>query len=1018
MEREQYIPQFDIAEQLSGRLAEENNNETEALLHSIVVRALAKARREARKAIEITDDWRPELDDFAGSDDTEVLQRAIERAEVIQMLDSYLNGIIEGHIETILLEDQVATMESIYDFLVSEYNEVLNDGSPLGALTKTGYLELATNYGKTIILIELLKAIDAGKTRSGLKTLVLINNRANVLNFIGTSSDGPTGVAKFAPELNVHGLLKARYDKDWQQQDIVVMTYDMFRNRFIAGDMAGFDAGLILADEGHRALGEETRAAFDAYSKGKLSLFLTATPESGGKHLDQITENKITLVEPKTLIETGRASEVQLFGVATRQKAKIVPSNRVEFTERELQSLRRSPERSQLAIEIATVFASEGRRVLVHCIPGDECSHAVAIAKALDGQEVYDTSIEQKRILVAKAIHGYMPNEEQDRVLRAFKNGEIDILAQVNTLNESFDSSYVEAVIHARPVKSPRLGKQQFGRGMRHNRWGRTVHCYMLDDIEGGAQQYTGFHVLNEDRFEQGMVIGRKEPRDLDNGQVVQLKQRKPVAPKGDSPEPQGLSEEGYRQLEARLGDEAVNVTVVRELMVGRKEVFEESPEGWLPLRQFTDWGAARELDIQAVQTILVKEGGFECKLVNIRRGTYMYFVPAAAKAFLDTYEMVEWAPSGYLTAHKFMEKMMNEGVPVTFMLLEKILENNPIESVMYRCRLTRRKLPHYSPEEQDKLKAILQERAARVAPAEGKIALSDLAREVGQQNGAVQFYLRRHYGVEGETFISAKTNKEAFFYDDKYAEIVRYHFKYKIAPKRAVFIDALKEEYSVSDAEIDNLISNLGLSGYISEGRATGKAAMEVAATVYGKYLPEKRGRELEEALKTFVFNRDLNSVMSEEKPSAEIDGKFEAAKTARDETYSYGRLLIETDAEEKYVLAAMKRIYGGNATRRYSRYGSEALMSRQMFEHLVQHFSAIPNAPNEWWCAARVASEVKVAEEEVIEAVKQLVPPQEAVRLFYSSYGEFRRLAPHFHERFAEVLMDFLLNQKRARG
>lgn len=91
---------------------------------------------------------------------------------------------------------------------------------------------------------------------------------------------------------------------------------------------------------------------------------------------------------------------------------------------------------------------------------------------------------------------------------------------------------------------------------------------------------------------------------------------------------------------------------------------------------------------------------------------------------------------------------------------------------------------------------------------------------------------------------------------------------------------------------------------------------------------------------------------------------------------------------------------------------------MSRQMYEHIVQHFAAIPDAPHEWWCGTRVANEVQVTEEEVAEAVRQLVPPQEAVRLFYSSYGEFRRLAPHFHERFVEVLMDYLLNQKRARG
>ena len=173
MEKEQYIPQFDVAERLFKRVAE-SDNETERMLHNTVVRALAKARHKARTMLEVAEDWRPGLEDF--TEDKRVLQRALEQAEIIQKLDSHLDGIAQGLIKTVLESDQIVALEDIYDFLLMETEETISKGTQLGRLTKSGHLDLATNWGKSVLIAELLNAIYADSTKSGLKTLILINS--------------------------------------------------------------------------------------------------------------------------------------------------------------------------------------------------------------------------------------------------------------------------------------------------------------------------------------------------------------------------------------------------------------------------------------------------------------------------------------------------------------------------------------------------------------------------------------------------------------------------------------------------------------------------------------------------------------------------------------------------------------------------------------------------------------------------------------------------------------------------
>lgn len=66
-----------------------------------------------------------------------------------------------------------------------------------------------------------------------------------------------------------------------------------------------------------------------------------------------------------------------------------------------------------------------------------------------------------------EVIHGYMPDADRRRYIKAFKAGHIQVLVNAMVLTEGFDHPGVSCVIVARPTKSRPLFIQMAGRGLR-----------------------------------------------------------------------------------------------------------------------------------------------------------------------------------------------------------------------------------------------------------------------------------------------------------------------------------------------------------------------------------------------------------------------------------------------------------------------------------------------------------------------------------------------------------------------
>lgn len=128
----------------------------------------------------------------------------------------------------------------------------------------------------------------------------------------------------------------------------------------------------------------------------------------------------------------------------------------------------------------------------------DTMSKAIHVHSALDAVErhasdrkhivVFAVSIQHAEILrdafretgrKAEAVHSKMPHADRLRILKAFDDGEIDVLCNVGVLTEGWDCKPVDCMVMCRPTKSPALYVQMAGRGLRTCKGKKD--CIMLD---------------------------------------------------------------------------------------------------------------------------------------------------------------------------------------------------------------------------------------------------------------------------------------------------------------------------------------------------------------------------------------------------------------------------------------------------------------------------------------------------------------------------------------------------------
>lgn len=786
---------------------------------------------------------------------------AIERRLALtQDFLDYAMAVENGTLQSGLLPHQRPAFTATATFLREQALTLEGTGN----LTVSGYLDLPTSFGKTVMMAKMARAAGIGKpgpegTRQR-RALILVPSQAAVVQTIG---DKEGGFGQHAPEINCTPYYSGAKDLSG---DTVVMTYSSFLRlvrRIQQGEITDPQFDLILCDEAHHTLGEETRQALDIYRQGRIAIGLTATPEYGeDETIEHLFKHQIYKSELLPLIEAGVLNGVQLIGLATGSKVKAAPrkgSRRyADFVEKDLRSLRFDDDRNVAILEITKHLVAEGRRGIVNAIGGDNCDHAIMLAAALHGTEVTD-AMGHTKVIRAAAIGDFVPGNERRKILNDYKAGDLDVIVQVKILNESWDEDEVGFIVNGSPTASKVVAFQRVGRGMRVSKdWPLTVIVELMDDFAGKKKPVTAWHVFEDEEFVQSKILTNPETKqlitrthkaktkqDLGHAATTEIAPSAPetatptptkatveeekeavVAPAATTPTkptPRSpLFDTGMMAERLREMSEDFTLRVSRELTIRAQKGELGPPQpGWIPLYSLGRYVSGKGMGIHALRSAIINEGNMGCELAQTPQGA-QYFVPAAAEHFVRNYEVTAYAPAGYYNCAD-MERAWGVARTLLEATIKRLEAAGKIKAETFRSPTIKRKLNYYTKPHFDIIEAEVKARLDRIPKEEDAITLiTDLAEEVGQRRNTVQFFLVRHHGITGRPATSPKYNRETTGYDATEAGIVRFHYSHIEMPKGGLPMEQLEQRLGMDETAIIARATELQLGDLLKKGRYT----------------------------------------------------------------------------------------------------------------------------------------------------------------------------------------------------
>ena len=334
-------------------------------------------------------------------------------------------------------------------------------------------VQMPTGTGKTVVLAELVKRLKM--KNEGLKILIVAHRRELVEQIKAT-------------------IKRMKMDS----RNITVESIQTISRRIDALD---FIPSLVVIDEAHHALAKTYKMMWDAWPDARF-LGLTATPyRLNGKGFTDLfdvlvqSEDIPTFIKEKWL-STYDFVSIKSDGVTQRFLNSLQKRGADgDYQNKEMDMLlnkRPSIERLYQSFE----EYGKDRKGIVYAI---NISHAKKI------MELY-----QEHGIKAVAIDSKTPVAERQADIEAFKNGDIQVLVNVDIFSEGFDCPDVEFVQLARPTLSLAKYLQMVGRGLRVAKGKKN--CVIIDNV--GLYRVFGLpsQVWNWNAvFEGKLKVGKKK---------------------------------------------------------------------------------------------------------------------------------------------------------------------------------------------------------------------------------------------------------------------------------------------------------------------------------------------------------------------------------------------------------------------------------------------------------------------------------------------------------------------------
>lgn len=337
--------------------------------------------------------------------------------------------------------------------------------------------QMPTGTGKTRLFTSLIRDISLSSLQENhRKGILIIAHRSELIEQIDESLNKyriPHGI--------ISGAFKDKRDLMLPVQVASIQTITHPSNRQLAD---AFHADFIIIDEAHHATAKSYTKLWNYYPESK-KLGVTATPwRMDGRGFRGNFDTLILSMPIKEFLERGWLAPYKYYSVPLDSRIRSEIDSIKEFgidgdynTSALEQVVDTGCIRAQL-LDSYLEFAT-GKKGIIYSISRKHSKHIC--------QQFLNAGIK------IADIDSETPANLRKKLVQDFKNGELDIIVNVDIFSEGFDCPDLEFVQLARPTRSLVKYIQQVGRGLRKN---GDKQCLILDNVG----MYGRFGLPDDDR--------------------------------------------------------------------------------------------------------------------------------------------------------------------------------------------------------------------------------------------------------------------------------------------------------------------------------------------------------------------------------------------------------------------------------------------------------------------------------------------------------------------------------------
>lgn len=324
--------------------------------------------------------------------------------------------------------------------------------------------QMPTGTGKTRLFTSIIRDINIWGLRHNINfRILIIAHRSELIEQSSRSLD------KYRIKHGVlAGTMKDKRDLTQAIQVASIQTITHPANQCLIEDLK-FD--FIIIDEAHHAIASSYQKLWEFCPDAK-KLGVTATPwRMNNSGFAQIFDAYIPSMSIKEFIQKGWLATYQYYSIPiSSELLKSIDSIREFDIEGDYKNsaLAEVCDTLKIRAQLYDSYAKNalGKKGIIYSISREHSEHICSQYQS------HGVSIEN--------IDSKTPAKVREAVINAFKNGEIDIIVNVDIFSEGFDCPDIEFIQLARPTKSLVKYIQQVGRGLRKN---GDKRCIILDNV-------------------------------------------------------------------------------------------------------------------------------------------------------------------------------------------------------------------------------------------------------------------------------------------------------------------------------------------------------------------------------------------------------------------------------------------------------------------------------------------------------------------------------------------------------